>query len=125
MTSKPITEEEFFANVLAPAHRIPVPSSTPENPTYNGSCHCGFVSYKVNLHLLNPNPMSGAIVTRCNCTICVKAGLLSIAPAPVSSFALMSPAGDRSELKDYKYPHDDLHQWLCPRCGVQVFSEGL
>ncbi|RFU24356.1 hypothetical protein B7463_g11981, partial [Scytalidium lignicola] len=43
MTSKPISEEEFFANVLAPAHGMPVPPpSSEKNPTYNGSCHCGF-----------------------------------------------------------------------------------
>lgn len=129
MTSNqtPITEEEFFTNVIAPGHNIPLPATPQEaaleNPTYKGSCHCGFITYTVKLDLENPHPYIGAIVTRCNCTMCVKAGLVSIAPSPVSSFILTTP-GSRGELKDYQYPNQNIHRWLCPECGIQVFCEG-
>lgn len=118
------TEEEFYVKVIAPARGISITSSATENPIFNGSCHCGFATYQVRLDLVNPNPITGVIVTRCNCTICVKAGLMSIAPTPADSFVLRSPDGGRQELKDYQYPNSDIHRWMCPRCGVQIFSEG-
>lgn len=124
MASKVFTEEEFYVQVIAPARGISITSSATESPIYNGSCHCGFATYQVRLDLINPNPITGAIVTRCNCTICVKAGLMSIAPTPTDSFVLRSPAGGREELKDYQYPNNDIHRWMCPRCGIQIFSEG-
>ena len=120
MATKPVTEEEFL-------HAIKLSSSpetfTAEQPLYKGSCHCSFLSYTVRIDLTNPHPLNNAILTRCNCTICVKYGLLIAVPAPASSFTLTSPPGGRDELKDYK-TSERIHRWLCPTCGVQVFMEG-
>lgn len=117
---KSVSEEEFL-------HAIQLSTDpetfTTEQPLYKGSCHCGFISYLVRLDMTAPHPLSKAILTRCNCTICVKYGLLAAAPAPASSFELTSPAGGRSELKDYQ-TSERIHRWLCPTCGVQVFQEG-
>jgi len=119
-TKRVLTEEEFL-------HAMKL-SENPKNftsdqPLYKGSCHCGFLSYSVCLDFSTPHPLSNAILTRCNCSICVKYGLLSATPAPASSFTLTSPSGGRAVLKDYK-TSEQIHRWLCPTCGIQVFQEG-
>jgi hypothetical protein len=120
MASKVLSEEEFVL-VLNPSATPPEEAS--ENTLYKGSCHCGFLSYTVRLNFTDPHPITGTILSRCNCTICVKYGIITATPAPRSSFTLLSPAGGRAELRDYMIS-DKLHRWLCPRCGIQCFVEG-
>lgn len=114
-----VTEEVFL-------EKLGVTSSDgagAEQPLYNGSCHCGFVSYAVRLDLINNHPLAKAILTRCNCTVCVKLGLLSIIPSPAASFNLMSPPEGRDALNDYR-AGGKVHRFLCPKCGVPIIMEG-
>ncbi|OAP60271.1 hypothetical protein AYL99_05273 [Fonsecaea erecta] len=93
--------------------------STPtgEKKTFTGSCHCGFIKYKVALALTDP-PTAG----RCNCTICVKQGFTGIR-LPREDFTLLSPAS-LSEARDYQFRSPDIHKYFCGTCGVHVCGEG-
>ncbi len=92
-------------------------------PFYLGSCHCGFVKYSVRLDLVNPSPQTGAVLTKCNCSICQKSGTLLAIPVP-DSFRLLSPEGGREALRDYTFQAARAHHWLCPKCGIKCFLEG-
>ena len=95
----------------------------PEKGTYKGSCHCGFVTYTVNLDLSNPSPeMKGANATRCNCTICHKSGYLLVDGQ--DAFTLLNPPEGESALSDYTFGQHALHHPFCPRCGVRCFLKG-
>jgi hypothetical protein len=95
-----------------------------ENPLYKGSCHCGFITYTVRLDLAKPSTTTGAIITKCNCSICHKSGLLLASSEPVSSFALLTPVEGEAALTDYTFSTGKVHHWLCPRCGIKCFLKG-
>lgn len=100
--------------------------AVPEKGTYKGSCHCGFVTYTVNLDFANPTPqMRGAHATRCNCTICHKSGYLLVDPGKDSAFTLLTPPEGESALSDYSFGHLGLHHPFCPKCGVRCFLKGM
>jgi hypothetical protein len=122
LTKEKQLSEEFVHSLGLSAD--PKTLTKEEQPLYKGSCHCGFLSYVVRLDFTTPHPLSQAVLTRCNCTVCVKYGILTSTPAPASSFELTSPLGGRAELKDYR-TSEKSHRWLCPTCGVQVFQEGV
>src|SRR5690349_828969 len=92
-------------------------------PLYNGSCHCGFVTYTARLDLVNPSPETGAVVTKCSCSVCHKSGTLLATPVP-ASLILLSPEGGRDALQDYTFSTGKVHHWLCPKCGIKCFLEG-
>jgi hypothetical protein len=86
--------------------------------TYHGSCHCGAVSYAVQLDLSQG-------IRKCNCTWCVKSGITKVfAYGP----ALTLLSGEDA-LADYRGPNSDwpeghIHHRFCQTCGVYVFSRG-
>lgn len=95
------------------------PSTTPQKLT--GSCHCGFIKYRVTVALTDP-PTAG----RCNCTICVKQGFTGIQlPNRRDDFELLSPSSF-GEMSDYQTPRSEgkIHKYFCGRCGVHVVGEG-
>ena len=97
----------------------------PEKAVYKGSCHCGFVTYTAQLDFANPTPeMRGASATRCNCTICHKAGYLLVDPGPDGDFKLLSPSEGESALSDYSFGRHGMHHPFCPSCGVRCFLKG-
>src|SRR5262249_26266965 len=57
-------------------------------PTYDGSCHCGRVKFRVTADL--------ARIVRCNCSICTKKGFLHLI-VPPARFELLSGADDLTE----------------------------
>ena len=80
---------------------------------YQGSCHCGAVSYRVSLDLDAP-------VTTCNCSICQRSGtMLSFVPA--DTFHLDSGADD---LTVYQFGKKHLEHPFCKTCGIRSFSRG-
>ena len=83
-----------------------------ETTTYKGSCHCGEVSYEVDLEL-------GKVIA-CNCSICSRMGwLLSFVPA--SQFRLLS--GEKV-LVDYQFGKKSIHHPFCSKCGIRSFCGG-
>lgn len=81
--------------------------------TYQGSCHCGAVSFSVDLDL------AGAL--KCNCSICTKLGAVW-AFAPKSKFTLKSGAAQQG---DYQFGKKSLHHRFCTSCGIESYAEGM
>jgi hypothetical protein len=81
--------------------------------TYTGGCHCGQVRYEVTTDLSS--------VVACNCSICVKRGLLWNFVTP-DCFKLRAGEGD---LEDYQFNQKIIHHYFCRCCGVESFAQGV
>lgn len=79
---------------------------------YQGSCHCGAVTYDVDM-----DPPTKAFA--CNCSICSRAGWL-LAFAPREKFAVRG----EEMLTDYQFNQKRTHHQFCKVCGVRSFSHG-
>ena len=79
---------------------------------HKGGCHCGKVRYEVTV-ATDP-------VVSCNCSICLKRGLL-LAFAGPDDFKLVSGA---DELQDYQFYKHNIHHAFCKTCGVESFARG-
>jgi hypothetical protein len=77
--------------------------------TYQGSCHCGRVRFRVTADL------SG--VTECNCSICTKKGFLHLIVAP-EQFELLSGA---DALGTYRFNTFTARHTFCATCGIHPF----
>jgi len=77
--------------------------------TYEGSCHCGRVRFRVTADL--------ATVAECNCSVCTKKGLLHLI-VPPERFALLA-GGDA--LSTYRFGTGTAQHTFCRACGVQPF----
>src|SRR3954463_3677747 len=84
----------------------------PDAKTYSGSCHCGRVCYDVTADL--------AQVLECNCSHCVRKGLLLTFVTP-GQFMLRS---GKQELAGYRFNKKIIHHLFCRICGVQPFARG-
>lgn len=84
-----------------------------ETKTYQGSCHCGKVRYRVDLDLSQP------LVT-CNCSMCQRMGSM-LAFAPESQFTLEQGEG---ALTDYQFNQKVIHHLFCSTCGIRSFARG-
>jgi hypothetical protein len=80
--------------------------------TLKGSCHCGAVSYLVEV-----DPASAIT---CNCSICTRLGAVW-AFAPRAKFRLTS-GGDRRG--DYQFNTRVAHHRFCITCGIESYAEG-
>lgn len=90
------------------------------NKTYTGGCHCGVLSYSVELDLTNP------VADKCNCTSCLNRGYLILEVLPPSKFALKSPASrDDPQLGKYSPKGGSLYFYFCKTCGVNCFYDGV
>ena len=78
-------------------------------PTYDGSCHCGRVRFRVTADL--------ARVTECNCSVCTKKAFLHLV-VPQPSFELMS---GEEELTTYRFNTGVAKHTFCRHCGVHAF----
>ena len=84
-----------------------------ETKTYQGSCHCGKVRYRVNADL------SGDLIT-CNCSMCRRMGsVLTFVPA--SQFTLEQ---GEDALTDYQFNKKAIHHLFCNNCGIRSFARG-
>lgn len=93
---------------------------TSPKKTYTGSCHCGFIKYRVALSLPTDEAPTA---TRCNCTICLKGGNANIRPASPEDFTLITPSSP-AEVKDYQMRSPDIHRYFCGTCGIHVWAAG-
>ncbi len=80
--------------------------------TYNGSCHCGAVTYKVTADIDN--------VLECNCSICNRAGW-RLTFVNADQFELLS---GEDRVTDYQFAKKHLHHPFCNVCGVRAYSWG-
>jgi len=80
---------------------------------YQGSCHCGHVTFEVEGEL--------AGVVECNCSICSRKGSL-LWFVPRSSLRLLTPA---ENLGTYTFNSHTIKHRFCPNCGIHPFGEGV
>ena len=86
--------------------------------THHGSCHCGTVTFDVDVDL-------SADSRRCNCTYCLKTRYWK-SFVGVEDIRLKSGS---EALTDYRapnsqWPPDHIHHYFCKHCGVQLYSRG-
>jgi len=80
---------------------------------YEGSCHCGTVTFRVDADL------PGEAMS-CNCSHCRRKGFL-LTFVPAAAFTL---TGGENALQSYQfYKHRITHRF-CETCGVQPFADG-
>ena len=77
---------------------------------YKGSCHCGDVIFEVEA----PERLE---VEECNCSICVKSGLLHLI-VPKSKFKLLS---SEDKLATYTFNTGIAKHYFCNKCGIKSF----
>ena len=80
---------------------------------YDGSCHCGAVTYTVEGDIPE-TAMS------CNCSHCRRKGFL-LAFVPIVQFRL---TGGAVKLASYKFNKHNIDHQFCTDCGCQGFSVG-
>ncbi len=81
--------------------------------SYQGSCHCGAVTFTVAAE-----PPADAI--SCNCSHCRRKGLL-LTFVPAAAFTLTS--GEEA-LSEHLFNRHKIRHRFCSACGVQPFAEG-
>jgi len=81
--------------------------------SYEGSCHCGAVSFRVEGDL----PTSAI---SCNCSHCRRKGLL-LTFVPATQFELLS---GEDALTDYLFNKHAITHRFCSKCGCQPFATG-
>ena len=77
--------------------------------TYDGSCHCGRVRFRVTAAL--------APIVRCNCSICRKKGFLHLI-VPPDRFELLA---GREDLTLYEFNTKTAKHQFCRHCGIHPF----
>jgi len=77
--------------------------------TYQGSCHCGQIRFRVTGDLTN--------TVHCNCSMCTKKGFLHLIVAP-DAFELLQ-GGDA--LTTYRFNTMVAKHTFCRHCGVHPF----
>lgn len=80
---------------------------------YQGSCHCGSVTFSVD----------GEVPTEaitCNCSHCSRKGFV-LAAISAGSFALES---GEDKLVDYRFNRHSITHRFCATCGCQPFAVG-
>lgn len=78
-----------------------------------GSCHCGAVSFSVDM----PPPKQ---VISCNCSICRRNGFL-FSFAPVDAFELKT---GEDNLRSYAFNTHRIVHKFCATCGTEAFAYG-
>ena len=77
--------------------------------SYEGSCHCGRVRFRVR------GDLDETVV--CNCTICTQKGILHLI-VPLGAFELVS---GQAELTTYRFNTRVAKHTFCRHCGVHPF----
>ena len=77
--------------------------------TWNGSCHCGAVRFRVDAQIDE--------LTRCDCSLCRRKGALT---AKVPEDSLKIVAGEAA-LTLYQWNTRVAQHWFCKVCGIYTF----
>ena len=77
---------------------------------YDGSCHCGAVSFQVQA----PADLKAE---RCNCSICIKSGFLHLI-VPLRDFTLLQ---GKESLTTYSFNTGIAKHTFCSICGIKPF----
>jgi hypothetical protein len=80
---------------------------------YQGSCHCGNVSFEVE------GEIKGAVA--CNCSICQRKGSL-LWFVPRVELKLLTP---ESAAGTYTFNKHAIKHRFCPVCGIHPYGEGV
>ena len=75
-----------------------------------GGCHCGAVRYRAGIP-------AGAVVRRCNCSICSMKGVLMI-DVPLENLEVTS---GQEVLALYTFGTHEAKHRFCAKCGIHVF----
>ena len=78
--------------------------------SFTGGCHCGAVRFAFEAR-------RGAVVHRCNCSICRLTDYLHLI-VPAGRFRLLSGA---ESLTEYRFNTGVARHLFCVRCGVKSF----
>ena len=81
---------------------------------YDGSCHCGAVTFKVKTR-----PLEEQTALDCNCSICVRNGYLWIYPPPEA--VLLSPSS-LDHLVGYSFVGGTHSHKFCKHCGSSLLN---
>ena len=81
--------------------------------SYEGSCHCGRVKFRVRADL--------ADLLECNCSVCTKKGILHLI-VPPEDFELVA-GGD--ELATYQFNTNTARHTFCRHCGTRQRRRGM
>ena len=77
--------------------------------SYEGSCHCGRVRFRVRAELVG--------LTDCNCSICRMKGFIHLI-VPADRFELVSGS---EELTEYRFNTGIARHRFCRHCGIHPF----
>jgi hypothetical protein len=78
-------------------------------PTYDGSCHCGRVRFRVTAALDR--------LVDCNCSVCTRKGFIHLIVAP-EQFELVAGS---DELALYQFNTKAARHQFCRVCGIHPF----
>jgi hypothetical protein len=81
-----------------------------ETKTYEGSCHCGEVRFRVTADIEK--------ASTCNCSICSRVGW-RMKSVPRESFELLAGHGAQT---DYQFGARTMHHLFCARCGIHAYG---
>jgi hypothetical protein len=81
--------------------------------SYRGSCHCGTITYEVNIDLAQGT-------SKCNCTFCMKARSWKAFVKPLA-FRLLSGA---DAAVGYHRHEQASQKFFCPWCGIRTHEFG-
>ncbi|KAJ6049621.1 hypothetical protein N7499_011792 [Penicillium canescens] len=85
--------------------------------SYDGSCHCGQVSFTAQLS----SPIGEQVVNTCNCSICsINAYIMVYVQKANLTFHNSDDAVKEYRFGTMKYPHG-----FCPNCGTSVYLRAL
>lgn len=79
---------------------------------YQGSCHCGKVTFDLEASINE--------VIACNCSMCSRRGALLTF---VGEDAFRLKSGEEA-LTDYQFHKRVIHHTFCKHCGIQPFARG-
>lgn len=80
---------------------------------HQGSCHCGAVTFRVDVELKG--------LATCNCSICGRTGSI-MAFVPLEKLERMAGA---EKLTDYQFGQKRIHHTFCSVCGVRPYAQGV